>query len=41
MEDDGDYLDLVMKIKPDIIAVTEKDPHLEKKGARRKKSEGN
>ena len=27
----ADYLNLVMKIKPDIIAVTEKDPHLEKK----------
>jgi rfaE bifunctional protein nucleotidyltransferase chain/domain len=31
MENDNDYLNLVMKIKPDIIAVTENDPHVEKK----------
>jgi FAD synthetase len=31
MENDTDYLDLVMKIKPDIIAVTEKDPLIQKK----------
>jgi D-beta-D-heptose 7-phosphate kinase/D-beta-D-heptose 1-phosphate adenosyltransferase len=31
MEDDGDYLNLVMKIKPDIIAVTEDDPQIENK----------
>ena len=31
MENDSDYLNLVMKIKPDIIAVTENDPHIEKK----------
>jgi len=31
MEDDSDYLNLVMKIKPDIIAATEDDPHIEKK----------
>ena len=31
MENDCDYLNLVMKIKPDIIAVTENDPHTEKK----------
>jgi len=31
IENDSDYLNLVMKIKPDIIAVTENDPHLEKK----------
>ena len=29
MEDDGDYLNLVTKIKPDIIAVTENDPQIE------------
>jgi bifunctional ADP-heptose synthase (sugar kinase/adenylyltransferase) len=31
MENDSDYLKLVMKIKPHIIAVTENDPHMEKK----------
>jgi len=31
MENDSDYLNLLMKIKPDIIAVTEDDPHIEKK----------
>jgi len=31
MQNDSDYLNLVMKIKPDIIAVTENDPHFEKK----------
>jgi len=31
MENDDDYMDLVMKIKPDIIAVTENDPRIEKK----------
>jgi FAD synthetase len=31
MENDGDYLNLVTKIKPDVIAVTENDPHIEKK----------
>lgn len=31
MENDSDYLSLVMKIKPDIIAVTENDPRIEKK----------
>ncbi len=31
IEKDSDYLNLVMKIKPDIIAVTENDPLLEKK----------
>jgi len=31
MENDCDYLNLVMKVKPDIIAVTENDPHVEKK----------
>ncbi len=31
MENDSEYLNLVMKIKPDIIAITENDPHIEKK----------
>ena len=31
MEHDSDYINLVMKIEPDIIAVTEKDPRIEKK----------
>ncbi|RPJ05421.1 MAG: D-glycero-beta-D-manno-heptose 1-phosphate adenylyltransferase [Deltaproteobacteria bacterium] len=31
MENDSDYLNLVTKIKPNIIAVTENDPHIEKK----------
>ena len=31
MEKDSDYLNLVMKIKPDLIAVTEGDPLTEKK----------
>jgi rfaE bifunctional protein nucleotidyltransferase chain/domain len=31
MEDDRDYLNLIKKIKPDIIAVTENDPQIEKK----------
>jgi D-beta-D-heptose 7-phosphate kinase/D-beta-D-heptose 1-phosphate adenosyltransferase len=31
MEKDSDYLDLLMKVKPDIIAVTENDPRIEKK----------
>jgi rfaE bifunctional protein nucleotidyltransferase chain/domain len=31
MENDGDYLNLVAKIKPDIIAVTEDDPQIENK----------
>ena len=31
MQDDSDYLNLVMKIKPDVIAVTGNDPHIEKK----------
>jgi rfaE bifunctional protein nucleotidyltransferase chain/domain len=37
MENDNDYLNLVMKIKPDIIAVTEDDPHIEKKSRQAKK----
>jgi len=31
MENDSDYLDLVMKIRPGVIAVTENDPHIDKK----------
>jgi len=31
MEHDSDYINLVIKIKPDIIAVTENDPRIEKK----------
>ncbi len=31
MENDSDYLNLVTKIKPDVIAVTENDPRIEKK----------
>jgi rfaE bifunctional protein nucleotidyltransferase chain/domain len=37
MENDNDYLNLVMKIKPDIIAVTEDDPHIEKKSRQAEK----
>jgi len=40
MEDDGDYLNLVTKIKPDIIAVTEDDPHIEKKRGQAKEVGG-
>ncbi len=31
MENDSDYLNIVTEIKPDIIAVTENDPYIEKK----------
>jgi rfaE bifunctional protein nucleotidyltransferase chain/domain len=31
MEDDKDYLNLITKIKPSVIAVTENDPNIEKK----------
>jgi rfaE bifunctional protein nucleotidyltransferase chain/domain len=31
MEDDTDYLNLITKIKPGVIAVTENDPNIEKK----------
>ena len=31
MEDDHDYLDLMRTIKPDMIAVTENDPQIEKR----------
>jgi FAD synthetase len=40
MENDSDYLNLVTKIKPDIIAVTEDDPNLEKKKGQAKKVGG-
>jgi rfaE bifunctional protein nucleotidyltransferase chain/domain len=31
MESDNDYFNLITKIKPDVIAVTENDPYIEKK----------
>jgi rfaE bifunctional protein nucleotidyltransferase chain/domain len=31
MENDNDYFKLITKIKPDVIAVTENDPYIEKK----------
>jgi FAD synthetase len=37
MENDNDYLSLVKKIKPDIVAVTEGDPRIEKKSWQAKK----
>ncbi len=37
MENDSDYLNLVMKIKPDIIAVTGDDRHIEEKRWQAKK----
>jgi rfaE bifunctional protein nucleotidyltransferase chain/domain len=37
MGNDSDYMNLLMKIKPDIIAVTEDDPHIEKKRRQAKK----
>ena len=40
IENDSDYLNLVIKFKPDIIAVTENDPHIEKKKGQAKKIEG-
>jgi len=40
MENDSDYLNLVMKIKPDIIAVTEDDPRIEKKRCQAKEIGG-
>jgi rfaE bifunctional protein nucleotidyltransferase chain/domain len=40
MENDSGYLNLIMKIKPDIIAVTENDPLLEKKRGQAKKIGG-
>jgi len=36
IEKDGDYLDLVMKIKPDLIAVTENDLQFENKKSQAK-----
>jgi rfaE bifunctional protein nucleotidyltransferase chain/domain len=40
MENDSDYMNLVTKIKPDIIAVTENDPNIEKKKGQAKKIGG-
>jgi rfaE bifunctional protein nucleotidyltransferase chain/domain len=40
MENDGDYSNVIMKIKPDIIAVTEHDPLLEKKREQARKVGG-
>jgi rfaE bifunctional protein nucleotidyltransferase chain/domain len=40
MGKDSDYLNLVMKIKPDIIAVTENDPLIEKKRSQVKEVRG-
>jgi FAD synthetase len=40
IENDSDYLNLVMKIKPDIIAVTENDPLIEKKRSQAKEVGG-
>jgi FAD synthetase len=40
IENDSDYLNLVMEIKPYIIAVTENDPHIEKKRSQAKKVGG-
>jgi len=37
MENDNDYLNLVTKIKPDVIAVTEGDPLVDKKRLQAKK----
>jgi D-beta-D-heptose 7-phosphate kinase/D-beta-D-heptose 1-phosphate adenosyltransferase len=37
MEEGDDYLNLVMKIKPDFIAVTENDPQFENKKSQAKK----
>jgi FAD synthetase len=40
MENDSDYLNLIRKIKPDIIAVTENDPYMEKKKGQAKQIGG-
>jgi rfaE bifunctional protein nucleotidyltransferase chain/domain len=40
LEKDSDYFNLVMKIKPDIIAVTENDPLTEKKRSQAKRIGG-
>lgn len=40
IERDSDYLNLVSKIKPDIIAVTENDPLIEKKRRQAKRIRG-
>jgi FAD synthetase len=39
MENDSDYLNLIRIIKPDIIAVTENDPRIEKKRGQAKTTE--
>jgi rfaE bifunctional protein nucleotidyltransferase chain/domain len=40
MARDSDYLNLIRRIKPDIIAVTENDPHIERKRGQAKKIDG-
>ena len=40
MGNDSDYLSLIRIIKPDIIVVTENDPHIEKKRGQAKKIGG-
>ncbi len=40
MESDNDYLNLVTKIKPEVIAATEGDPQIEKKRQQAKKVGG-
>lgn len=40
MQNDSDYLNLLMKIKPDVIAVTEDDPDIEKKRCQAKEIGG-
>jgi len=37
IENDSDYLNLMIKIKPDVIAITENDPHIEKRKDQAKK----
>jgi len=40
LESDSDYLSLMKTIKPDIIAVTENDPHIEKRKDQAKQIRG-
>ena len=40
MENDSDYLSLIRIIKPDMIVVTENDPHIEKKRGQAKQIGG-
>jgi bifunctional ADP-heptose synthase (sugar kinase/adenylyltransferase) len=40
MARDSDYLNLIRRIKPDIIAVTVNDPYIEKKRGQAKKIDG-